>query len=76
MNIVTLINKLETQKEQLETEIKILRKYTETEKTAKKILHGTANKGYKYNGKHWTQLPKNKARLMKMVRANGSRPRK
>lgn len=25
------------------------------------------NKGFKYNGKHWTQLPKNKARLKKQA---------
>lgn len=40
MNIVTLINKLEKQKQNIEAALSVLRAETETPVTAKKILNG------------------------------------
>lgn len=84
MTIEKLLESLYLKREQIDAAIREItafqgkdkvrqraKEITDTVKPVKKFE--PANKGFKYNGTHWTQKPENKARLKKMMAAKSNR---
>ena len=74
MTIQGLLDELKRQHAQLGSAIEIVESYiksSKTKATRKKIVAHVkkkSKKGFSYKGKHWTQDPKNKAKLRRMLR--------
>jgi hypothetical protein len=58
MNLIKAIQKLETQKTQIDAALSLLRSMNETPKTAEKIKKKL----------HWTQKPGNRKKMLKNLR--------
>ena len=73
MTIVDLISELKQQQEHLVFTIELLEKSLRNIKssvTRKSIIKGLRTKSYKYtkSNPHWTQLPKNRKRVIAMAK--------
>lgn len=64
MDIRLLVKKLRNAADSLDD--LFVNEKNENETTAKKIIN--SRKGKSYNGKHWTQLPENKAKLSRAMK--------
>lgn len=81
MTIDALITKLKSERDRLDTAIEVLEESLKSRSDNKKrrdiIAKLKGNKKKKdYKGKHWTQLPKNKAKVAKLAKARAALAKK
>lgn len=72
MTLIHLINTLVAKRDALDADIKVLRKYTETLATAKKIAKTVKRQMPK---SHWTQTPAGRLKMSRQIKKMWARKR-